>query len=87
MVFFGIVFIVSTTLVMIFKKEVNDHVEEDEEEFTVKETYFQMWKILWLAPVKKLILILMTVKVINNSAFNILIIIHFLTQFKALFRS
>jgi len=62
MVFFGIVFIVSTTLVMIFKKEVNDHVEEDEEEFTVKETYFQMWKILWLAPVKKLILILMTVK-------------------------
>ena len=74
MLFFGILFIVSTTLVLFFKKEEaeapqilhdsNSQDESQEEEFSVKETYFQMWKIIWLMPVKKLILILLTVKVI-----------------------
>ncbi len=62
MYFFGIVFVVSTTLVLLFKKEINQH-NSGEEEFTVKETYLQMWKIVWLAPIKKLALILLTVKV------------------------
>lgn len=74
---FGVLFIVSTTLVFLFKKETEpeqDNVKqlkEDEEEeesieenLSVKETYKLMWKILWLSPVKKLIIILMTVKVI-----------------------
>lgn len=61
MYFFGIVFIVSTTLLLLFKREVNQH-NSEEEEFTVKETYKQMWKIIWLAPIKKLALILLTVK-------------------------
>ena len=74
---FGIVFIVATTLVFIFKRETeliaDDTVqlkEDDEDEeasieesLTVTETYNLMWKILWLVPIKKIILILMTVKV------------------------
>ena len=76
MLFFGVLFIVSTTLVLFFKKEEveapqslhdsNSEEECHEEEFSVKETYLQMWKIIWLMPVKKLILILLTVKVIQN---------------------
>jgi hypothetical protein len=62
MYFFGIVFVVSTTLVLLFKREINQD-NPDEEEFTVKETYLQMWKIVWLAPIKKLALILLTIKV------------------------
>jgi PAT family acetyl-CoA transporter-like MFS transporter 1 len=62
MYFFGIVFVVSTTLVLLFKHEINQD-NPDEEEFTVKETYLQMWKIVWLAPIKKLALILLTIKV------------------------
>jgi PAT family acetyl-CoA transporter-like MFS transporter 1 len=64
MIFFGVIFIVSTTLVLIFKKEENVVVEDTfESHLSVKDTYKCMWRILWLAPVKKLILILMTVKV------------------------
>jgi hypothetical protein len=79
--FFGIVFIVSTTLVLLFKREINtdmhvwtesaaphnrridDHSSSIEEHLNVKQTYMLMWRILWLAPIKKLIIILMTVKV------------------------
>lgn len=59
MYFFGIVFLVSTTLVFLFKKEVDD----EEEEFTIKETYMQMWQVLWLMPIKKMMLVLLTVKI------------------------
>lgn len=65
MYFFGIVFLVSTTLVLIFKKEEDTHTNENslESKLTVRQTYNLMWKILWLVPVKKMILILLTVKV------------------------
>lgn len=59
MYFFGIIFLVSTTLVFLFKKELND----EEEEFTIKETYMQMWQVLWLMPIKKMMLVLLTVKI------------------------
>jgi hypothetical protein len=74
--FFGIVFIVSTTLLMILKKEENpnDQASLDErrlsektrsldENLSVKETYGLMWQICWLKPIQTMILILMTVKV------------------------
>lgn len=70
MVFFGIVFLISTTLVMIFKKEVDNSQSETkkqskslEDNLSVKQTYGLMWQILWLAPIKSMILILLTVKV------------------------
>lgn len=63
MFFFGCTFVISTTLVLLFKAEKNNSSNsDDDEEFTVKETYQQMWKVIWLIPIKKLILILMTVK-------------------------
>ncbi len=69
MFFFGLIFIFSTTLVLLFKKEIDHHEDEPahkksyEENLSVKQTYKLMWQILWLAPIKKIILILMTVKV------------------------
>ena len=64
--FFGFVFLLSTTLVLIFKKEVENHHEDGdhrEDDLSVQDTYKQMWNMLWLCPVKTLILVLMTVKV------------------------
>lgn len=65
MYYFGIIFLVSTTLVLIFKKEEDTHTDDNslESKLTVGQTYKLMWKILWLIPVKKMILILLTVKV------------------------
>lgn len=69
MYFFGIVFIVSTTFVLFFKKEEQiERIDSNkkvslEESLTVTQTYKLMWKILWLLPIKKMILILMTIKV------------------------
>ena len=71
MIFFGILFIISTTLVLLFKREIerkdSDPSEKKEhsieDDLTVKQTYKLMWNILWLAPIKKIILVLMTVKV------------------------
>lgn len=69
MTFFGVIFIISTTLVLIFKKEdirkdKDEHHEESlEENLSVKQTYRLMWKLVWLPPIKTMILIMMTVKV------------------------
>ena len=85
MLFFGILFIVSTTLVFIFKKEVElPNTESNiifstnhdiilvskkkksksfEDNLNVKKTYKLMWQILWLPPIKKIIIILMTIEV------------------------
>lgn len=69
MFYFGIIFIISTTLVFLFKKEVDNSEENSpksksfEDSLTVKQTYKLMWNLLWLAPIKKIILILMTVKI------------------------
>lgn len=69
MTFFGVIFIISTTLVLILKKEDNrkdkdEHHEESlEENLSVKQTYRLMWKLVWLPPIKTMILIMMTVKV------------------------
>ena len=56
---------------MIFKKEnetspteaaqPSEHSIEDD--LSIKDTYRLMWKIIWLVPIKKLIIVLMTVKV------------------------
>lgn len=72
MMFFGFVFIISTTFVMLLKKETEPVEEESskkehsiEQDLTVSQTYKLMWQIIWLGPVKLFILILLTVKVIN----------------------
>lgn len=69
--FWGCVFIVSTTLVWIFKKEV-DHSqmanadlpeEEKEHDLGIVETYSILWKIIRLKPMVWMLVILLTGKV------------------------
>lgn len=71
MFFWGWVFITTTTLVLIFKKEIDnslestsDSGEEDEKELelTIVETYSVLWKILRLRPMLYILVILLTGK-------------------------
>ena len=81
--FFGFLFIVSTTLVMLFKKESSNHDQEEhkdsdkeelienkrinyEDKLSIVSTYKLMWRIVWIPPVKELIIILLTFKVKFN---------------------
>ncbi|WKX97144.1 hypothetical protein Q1695_013086 [Nippostrongylus brasiliensis] len=70
--FWGWVFIISTTLVLIFKKEVDNSLEsstgngendEKELELGIVETYSVLWKILKLKPMMYMLVILLTGKV------------------------
>jgi hypothetical protein len=74
--YFGFLFIISTTLVMLFKRETNTEDYETmlkrtdekpkinyEDKLSVVSTYKLMWKIIWIPPVKKLLIILLTMKV------------------------
>jgi hypothetical protein len=70
--FFGFVFIITTTLIMLFKKE-SDFNEKDstetienesvESQLSIFSTYKLMWKLSWLTPVKQLVIILLTYNV------------------------
>jgi|688.fasta_scaffold2041965_1 hypothetical protein len=74
----GFVFIITTTLVLFLKKEEDNSedpklVKEDgvkhnqlknyEDNLSTKSTYLLMWELLRIVPVKKLIVILLTMKV------------------------
>ena len=62
--FWGVVFIITTTLVTIFKKEKNDPRSVDNEsEQTVSEMYVLLWKVVRLPTVVSLGVILLTCKV------------------------
>jgi hypothetical protein len=66
---------------MVFKKENEPATDSDqpiehsiEDDLSIKDTYRLMMRIIWLVPIKKLIIILMTVKVISkclNLLFNL----------------
>lgn len=62
MKFFGIVFIIATTLVFFFKKEIeSDNSVEDT--LTLKQTYKLVFQIISLPNFKKLTILLLTSKV------------------------
>lgn len=62
--FFGLVFIVSTTMILLFKKETNQYNEESIEiNLSINDTFKLLLKIINLEPVKKLLLILFTCKI------------------------
>ena len=69
MQFFGIVFIITTTLILVYKHEKStDNWHEDSENshkeaLTFKDTYKLVWKILNIGCVKKLAFIIFTSKV------------------------
>jgi PAT family acetyl-CoA transporter-like MFS transporter 1 len=61
--FFGVIFVVSTTIVMLLKKETNNSAESLEDDLSIKDTYKIMWRVLKLKPVIKLNIILLTAKI------------------------
>ena len=62
--FWGIVFLVTTTLVWLLKHEVDAEADEDyDPDQGIVDTYKLLWKIINLRAVKSLIGILLTVKV------------------------
>lgn len=64
MQFFGIVFILSTTLILILKKESNSvEFDDSSDELSIKTTFNSLWQILKLAPIQKFLIILFTCKV------------------------
>lgn len=65
MFFWGIVFIISTTLVAIFKKDDSLKIVENEKEIDlgIKQSYQLLWEIMKLRPVQIFAVILLTVKV------------------------
>jgi PAT family acetyl-CoA transporter-like MFS transporter 1 len=76
MQFFGYLFVISTTLLMIFKRE-NDQLDATnlpisnsdikriniEDNLSISGTYRLMWKLLSIVPVQQLCIILITVKI------------------------
>lgn len=68
--FWGIVFLITTTIVAIFKREKHPREEDHEEtELNIMESYMLLWKIIKMKPVQILAVILLTVK-IAFSAFD-----------------
>ncbi len=64
MQFFGVVFIVTTTLILIFKHEKSSESQQIiENKLNFKDTYRLVWKILNISCVKKLAVIIFTSKV------------------------
>lgn len=61
--FWGIIFIISTTLVALFKHEIDENYDPHEPHFSLKETYHVLFKLCALPSVRSIILILLTVKV------------------------
>jgi hypothetical protein len=70
--FFGIVYLITTTFILLFKKEENNHSKIDEvlaDDYPLIDTYKLIWSILKLKPILKLIFILFTIRVRNQIFF------------------
>lgn len=64
--FWGVMYIIVTTLVLIFVHEKNDAANFDAVNFKVKETYIMIFKLLKLPNIQKLIIILLSIGVGNS---------------------
>jgi len=60
----GILFILITTMIALFKKEKDNTFEDDSEKIKVVQNYFLLWDILKLPSVRILAIVLITSKVI-----------------------
>lgn len=64
MIFFGVIFVASTTLILIFKNEKNERYYENlGEDNSIEGTFISLWNILKLRPVHILITFLLTWKI------------------------
>ena len=66
--FFGIVYIASTTLILIFKNEKNKSYEKytNANSMSIGETYSLLWNILKLKPIGLLMILMLTANVIKG---------------------
>ena len=61
---FGIIFVITTTLILLFKKEKNLYYEQAlDNELSIMLTFKSLWEILKLAPVQKFLVIMFTSKI------------------------
>ena len=90
MKFFGIVFIISTTLILIFKKEKDTSEDQPQpssknstasDELSIKLTFKLLLKILKLSPVQKFCIILFTCKVSQQIVITFKSIIYIYIKF------
>lgn len=65
LVFWGIVFAISTTFVALFKHETDETIDSNEPHFGLIETYKILLKVLRLPAVRSIAFILLTIKVIR----------------------
>lgn len=65
LLFWGFVFIATTTMVWIFKHEKDSGVDHTKHKKGVMDTYHTAWKIICLPNVRQLTLILLTIKVLE----------------------
>ena len=66
MEFFGVIFIISTSLILVFKKETNKYwesEEDNEKRLSINSTFQSLKKILELSSMRKLLLILFTCRI------------------------
>ncbi len=65
MFFWGCVYILSTTLLAIFKKDNSFKIVENEKDIdmNIRESYLLLWEMVKLKPVQQIAAILLTVKV------------------------
>jgi PAT family acetyl-CoA transporter-like MFS transporter 1 len=63
LLFWGIIFGISTTLIALFKHETDESYDPNEAHFTLIETYKVLIKVLRLPAVRSMAMILLTIKV------------------------
>jgi hypothetical protein len=61
MKFFGVIYLIATSIIWIFKHENHNH---DNDEINLYDSYKIVWKIAFLKPIRKLAFILFTIRVI-----------------------
>lgn len=64
MAFFGIIYILTSTSVLLFKKETSKDESQDlSDKISLVDSYKVVWKIICLKPIHKLIFIIFTLRV------------------------
>ena len=68
MVFFGLVYLVTTSLLLLFKREIDNSDESEQQiDFNLIDSYRVAWNIFTLGPIQKLTIILFSIRVIFTS--------------------
>jgi len=68
MIFFGLLYILTTTLFVVFKEE--KPAENSENELSLVESYHLVWKIFCLKPIQLIVFVVISLRV-NQTEFNL----------------